>query len=113
METYSIKVNIKTNHIYVELQKMFKQDLILQIMKQIDLYLKDKIRKVVGLMKDELGGKLMTKFVALKQKSQSYLIVDDDKNKKSKGTEKCVIKRNLKSKYQKKKKRKKKLTRKK
>ena len=57
-------------------------------------------------MKDELGGKLMTKFVALKQ-SQSYLIVDDDKNKKSKGTEKCVIKRNLKSKYQKKKKKKK------
>ena len=69
MDTYSFKVNIKTNHIYVELQKMFKQDLILQIMKQIDHYLKDKIRKVVGLMKDELGGKLMAKFVALKEKN--------------------------------------------
>ena len=45
---------------------MFKQDLILQIMKLIDHYLKDKIRKVVGLMKDELGGKLMAKVVALK-----------------------------------------------
>ena len=47
-------------------------------------------------MKDELKGKIITKFVALRPKTYSYLI-DDDKNvKKAKGTNKCVIKRILK-----------------
>ena len=52
-------------------------------------------RKVIVLMKDELGGKLMTEFAALRRKTYSYLINDDDGNKKAKGTKKCVIKREL------------------
>ena len=46
-------------------------------------------------MKDELGGKIMTQFVELRAKTSSYLIDDDSKNKKAKGTKKCRIKRNL------------------
>ena len=43
-------------------------------------------KKVIGLMKDELGGKIITEFVAFRPKTYSYLI-DDDKNvKKAKGT---------------------------
>ena len=43
-------------------------------------------KKVIGLMKDELGGKNITEFVALRPKTYSYL-TDDDKNvKKAKGT---------------------------
>ena len=43
-------------------------------------------KKVIGLMKDELGGKIITEFVALRPKTYSYL-TDDDKNvKKAKGT---------------------------
>ena len=46
-------------------------------------------------MKNELGGKIITEFVALWQRTYSYL-TDDDKNvKKAKGTKKCVIKRIL------------------
>ena len=53
-------------------------------------------KKVVGLMKDMLGGKIMTKFAALRPKTYSYLIDDDNSDKKAKGTKKCVIKRTLK-----------------
>ena len=52
-------------------------------------------KKVIGLMKYKLGGNIITEFVALRPKTYSYL-TDDDKNvKKTKVTEKCVIKRIL------------------
>ena len=47
-------------------------------------------------MKYELGGKLMADFAVLRQKTCSYLIDGNDKNKKAKGTKKYVIKRILK-----------------
>ena len=46
--------------------------------------------KVISLMKDELGGKIITEFVALGPKTYSYL-TDDDKNvKNAKETKKNV-----------------------
>ena len=47
-------------------------------------------------MKNELGGKIMIKFVGLRAKTYSYLIDDGSIDKKAKGTKKCVIKRKLK-----------------
>ena len=47
-------------------------------------------------MKDELGGKIITEFVALRPKTYSYLTDDFKEDKKAKGTENCVIKRELK-----------------
>ena len=44
-------------------------------------------------MKDELGGKIMTK---IRPKSFSYLMDDDGSVKKTKGTKKFVIKERLK-----------------
>ena len=44
-------------------------------------------------MKDELGGKMMTKFVGLKAKTYFNLIDDSNEDKKAKGRKKCVIKR--------------------
>ena len=55
-----------------------------------------KNKKVIRLMKDELGGKIMTKFVALRPKTYSYFTDDCEDDKKAKGTKKCVIKRMLK-----------------
>ena len=60
-----------------------------------------KNKKVLGKFKDEFGGKIMTKFVALRAKTYSFLIdeyTDDDYeknrivNKKAKGTKNYVIK---------------------
>ena len=47
-------------------------------------------------MKDKLGGKIITEFVALRPKTYSYLMDDGNNNTKSQGTNKCVIKRILK-----------------
>ena len=48
-----------------------------------------KNKKVPGLFKDELGGKIITEVVALRPKIYAYLIND------GKGTKKCVIKQKL------------------
>ena len=42
-------------------------------------------------MKDELGGKIMTEFAALRLKTYSYLTDDCEEDKNPKGTKKCVI----------------------
>ena len=55
-----------------------------------------KNKKVIGLiMKDELGGKIITEFVTLRPKTYSYL-TDNKEDKKAKGTKKCIIKKMIK-----------------
>ena len=49
-------------------------------------------KKVYGFFKDELGGKIMKEFVALRAKTYAYLTDEDGAQKKSKGKKKCVIK---------------------
>ena len=44
---------------------------------------KGKNKKVIGLIKDELGGKVMTKFVALRAKIYIYLIDGGSEDKKA------------------------------
>ena len=62
-------------------------------------------KKVIGMFKEELGGKIMKEFRAPRAKTYLYLIdcyYDDDYdknkiiNKKAKGTKKCIIKRKIK-----------------
>ena len=60
-----------------------KLGLILQIMNYIDHYVK-KNKKVIRLMKHELGRKIMTKFVVLNAKTYCHLIIDSIEDKKSK-----------------------------
>ena len=54
-----------------------------------------KNKKKIGLLNDELGGKIMEEFVGLKPKCYSYLMNDGKVDKKAKGTKKRVIKRCL------------------
>ena len=53
---------------------------------------KGKNKKVTGLMKDELGGKIMAEFVALRPKTYSYLMVGSNGDKKAKGKKKMCNK---------------------
>ena len=52
-----------------------------------------KNKKVIGMMKDELGGKIMKEFIGLRPKCYSYLTDDGKIDKKAKGTKQCVIKK--------------------
>ena len=56
---------------------------------------KGKNKKVIGLMKDELGGGIITEFVALRPKTYSYTTDEFIEMKKAKGTKKCTIKKCL------------------
>ena len=42
-------------------------------------------------MKDELGGEIITEFIALRPKTYSYLTDNDKIDKEAKGTKKCTI----------------------
>ena len=54
---------------------------------------KGKNKKVIGLMKNELGGGIITEFVALRPKTYSYMTNEFIEMKKAKSTKKCVIKK--------------------
>ena len=51
-----------------------------------------KNKKIIGLMKDKLGGKIITEFVTLRPKIYSFLTDDGKEDKKAKGAKKCIIK---------------------
>ena len=51
-------------------------------------------KKVIGLMKDELGGEIMKEFVTLRPKMYSYK-VGNSESKKCKGIKKCVVKKTI------------------
>ena len=53
-----------------------------------------KNKKVIGLMKDELGGEIMKEFISLRPKMYSYR-VGNTEPKKCKGIKKCVVKKTI------------------
>ena len=53
-----------------------------------------KNKKVIGLMKGELGGKIMKEFISLRPKMYRYR-VEESEPKKCKGIKKCVVKKTI------------------
>ena len=50
-----------------------------------------KNKKLICLFKDELGGKIIIEFCALRAKAYAYRLDDDTEKKKAKGTKKCIV----------------------
>ena len=76
MDTYSFVIHIKTEDVYKDIaddvEKIFDTSNY-EINRPLP---KGKDKKVIGLMRDELGGTIMTEFVSLRPKTYSYLMDD-------------------------------------
>ena len=95
IDTDSFVVTIKTKYFYKDIAENVKERF------DTSNYINDRPlptevnKKVIGLMKDELGGDIITEFVGLRPKAYSYITNDFIEMKKAKGTKKCVIKKML------------------
>ena len=96
MDTDSFIMDIKTNDFYKHIANDVENSFDTSNYEVNRPLTMGKNKKVIGLMKGELGGKIITEFVALRPKTYSYLTVDGKEDKKAKGTKKCVIKKMIK-----------------
>ena len=93
MDTDSFIMNVKTEDFYKDIANDVEKRYDTSSYKCERLLPMGKNKKVIGLMKYELGGKIMKEFVALRPKCYSYIMSDAKVDKTAKGTKKCVIKR--------------------
>ena len=96
MDTESFIMNTKTNDFYKDIANDVDSRFDLSNYEANRPLPMGKNKKFIGLMKDELGGKIITEFVTLRLKTYSYLTDDGKEDKKAKGTKKCGIKRMIK-----------------
>ena len=96
MDTDSFIMNIKTNDFYEDIASDVENRLDTSNYEVNRPLPTGKNKKVIGLMKDELGGKIIMEFVILRPKTYSFLTDDGKEDKKAKGTKKCVIKEMIK-----------------
>ena len=96
MDTNSFIMNIKTNDFYKDIANDVENRFDTSNY-EVNIPLPmGRNKKVIGLMKDELGGKIITEFVTLRPRTYSYLTDNGKEDKKAKGTKKCVIKKMIK-----------------
>ena len=96
MDTDSFIMNIKINHFYEDIANDVENRFDTSNYEVNRPLPMGKNKKIIGLMKDELGGKIITEFVTLRPKTYSYLTDDGKEDKKAKGTKKCIIKKMIK-----------------
>ena len=93
MDTDSFIINIKTEDFYKDIASDVENRFDTSNYEVNRALPTRKNKKVIGLMKDELGGEIITEFVTLRPKTYSYVTDNNKEDKKAKGTKKCVIKK--------------------
>ena len=96
MDTDSFIINDRTGDVYKDIANDVEKRFDTSNYEVNRSLVTGKNKKLIGLMKDELGGKIMVEFVALGPKVYPYLMDDGNSDKNAKATKKCVIKRILK-----------------
>ena len=92
MDTDSFVMNIKTNDFYKDISRDVDNKFDTSNYEVNRLLPMEKNKKVLGLMKGELAGEIIT----LRPKTYSYLTDNDKEDKKAKETKKCEIKKTIK-----------------
>ena len=95
-DTDSLVMTIKTQDFYKDIAQDVQERFDTSNYSVDRALTKGKNKKVIGLMKDELGGGIVTEFIALRPKTYSYTTYEFIEMKKAKGTKKCIIKKMLK-----------------
>ena len=93
MDTDSFIVHVKTCDVYKDIEKDVEERFDMSNYEIDNLLPKGKNEKVIGLVKDGLGGQTMKEVVGLRAKAYSFLKENNDKNKKANRTEKFHKKR--------------------
>ena len=96
MDMDSFIMNIKTNDFYKDISDYVDNRFDTsnyEVKRPLPI---GKNKKIIGLIKDKLGGEIITEFIALRPKTYSYLTDNDKIDKKAKGAKKCVIKKMIK-----------------
>ena len=96
MDTDSFVMHIKTNDFYKDIASDVENRFDTSNYEVNRPLPTGKNKKVIGLMKDELGGKIITEFVTLRPKTYLFLTDDGKEDKKAKGTKKGIIKKMIK-----------------
>ena len=96
MDTDSFVMHIKTNDFYKDIASDVENRFDTSNFEVNRPLPTGKNKKVIVLMKDELGGKIITEFVTLRPKTYSFLTDDGKEDKKAKGTKKRIIKKMIK-----------------
>ena len=96
MDKDSFEMNIKTNDFYKDVSSDVGNKFDTSIYEVNRPLPMGKNKKVIGLMKDELGGEIITEVITLRPKTYSYLTYNDKEDKKAKGSKKCVIEKMIK-----------------
>ena len=96
MDKDSFEMNIKTNDFYKDVSSDVDNKFDTSIYEVNRPLPMGKNKKVIGLMKDELGGEIITEVITLRPKTYSYLTYNDKEDKKAKGSKKCVIEKMIK-----------------
>ena len=96
MDTDNFIMNIKANYFYEDIANDVENRFDASNYEVNRPLPMGKNKKIIGLMKDELGRKIITEFVTLRPKTYSFLTDDDKEDKKAKGTKKCKIKKMIK-----------------
>ena len=82
MGTDSFIMNIKTNNFYKDIASDVEERFDTSNYEVNRLLPTGKNKKIIGLMKDELLGKIITEFVTLRPKTYSFLTDDGKEDKK-------------------------------
>ena len=95
MDTDSLVIHIKTKDFYEDIANDVKESFDTSNYDNNRPLPIGKNKNVIGLFKDELGGKIMIEFVGFRTKTQAYVTDDDTEHKRTKGAKRCVIKKDF------------------